>query len=82
MSKGSKLTSRQRFWVEHLRQCAARGQSLSAYAAEQDLKVSSLYEAKAHNCAGAGCGRCLRRNLSAYKPCVRKRSTMRILPNA
>lgn len=47
MSKGSSLTPRQRFWIEHLRQCAARGQSLSAYAAEQDLKVSSLYEAKA-----------------------------------
>ena len=47
MSKGSPLTPRQRFWVEHLRRCAARGQSLSAYAAEQGLKVSSLYEAKA-----------------------------------
>ena len=47
MSKASPLTPRQRFWVEHLRQCAARGQSLSAYAAEQGLKVSSLYEAKA-----------------------------------
>lgn len=46
MSKGSSLTPRQRFWVEHLRQCAERGQSLSAYAAEQRLKVSSLYEAK------------------------------------
>ena len=46
MSKGSSLTPRQRFWIEHLCQCAERGQSLSAYAAEQDLKVSSLYEAK------------------------------------
>ena len=46
MSKGSSLTPRQRFWVEHLRQCAERGQSLSAYAVEQRLKVSSLYEAK------------------------------------
>ena len=46
MSKGSQLTPRQRFWVEHLRQCAKRGQSLSAYAAEHGLKVGSLYEAK------------------------------------
>ena len=46
MSKGSSLTPRQRFWIDHLRRCTERGQSLSAYAAEQDLKVSSLYEAK------------------------------------
>lgn len=46
MSKSSSLTSRQRFWIEHLRQCAERGQSLSAYAVEHGLKVGSLYEAK------------------------------------
>ena len=46
MSSSSSLTPRQRFWIEHLRQCAERGLSLSAYAVEQGLKVSSLYEAK------------------------------------
>ena len=46
MSKGSSLTPRQRFWIEHLRQCAERRQSLLAYATEQDLKIGSLYEAK------------------------------------
>jgi hypothetical protein len=46
MSKDSLLTPRQAFWVEHLRVCAERGQSLSAYAVEQGLKVGALYEAK------------------------------------
>lgn len=46
MSKVSLLTPRQQFWIEHLRQCAERGQSLSAYAAEHGLKVGALYEAK------------------------------------
>ena len=46
MSKGSSLTPRQQFWAEHLRQCAERGQSLAAYAAEHGLKVGGLYEAK------------------------------------
>ena len=46
MSKGSSLTPRQKFWAEHLRQCAERGQSLAAYAAEHGLKVGGLYEAK------------------------------------
>lgn len=46
MSKGLSLTPRQRLWIEHLRQCAERGQSLSAYAAEHGLKLGSLYEAK------------------------------------
>ena len=48
MSKGSSLTPRQQFWAEHLRQCAERGQSLAAYAAEHGLKVGGLYEAKSH----------------------------------
>lgn len=46
MLKGSSLTPRQRIWIEHLRECAERGQSLSAYAVERGLKVGSLYEAK------------------------------------
>ena len=54
MSKDSSLTPRQQTWVEHLRQWAARGQSLSGCAAEQRLKVSSLYEAKAQARVVAG----------------------------
>ena len=46
MSNISSLTPRQRFWVEHLRQCAARGQTLSAYATEHGLNIGALYEAK------------------------------------
>jgi hypothetical protein len=46
MSKDPSLTPRQQFWAEHLRQCARRGQSLAAYAAEHGLKVGGLYEAK------------------------------------
>lgn len=46
MSKGSSLTPRQQFWIEHLRECTERGQSLSTYAAEHGLKVGSLYEAR------------------------------------
>ena len=48
MSTVSSLTPRQQFWSEHLRQCAERGQSLAAYAAEHGLKVGGLYEAKSH----------------------------------
>ena len=46
MVKESSLTARQQFWVEHLRACAARGQSLSVYAAEKDLSIGALYEVK------------------------------------
>ena len=46
MSKVSSLTPRQQFWARHLQQCAERGQSLAAYAAEYGLKVGGLYEAK------------------------------------
>ena len=48
MPKVSPLTPRQPFWVEHLRRCAERGQSLSGYAAEHSLKVGGLYQAKSH----------------------------------
>ena len=46
MSNVSSLTPRQQFWAKHLQQCAERGQSLAAYAAEYGLKVGGLYEAK------------------------------------
>jgi hypothetical protein len=45
MSKLS-LTPRQQFWVEHLRACAALGQSLSSYAASNGLKIGAMYEAQ------------------------------------
>ena len=48
MSKVSSLTPRQQFWAKHLQQCAERGQSLAAYAAEHGLKVGGLYEAQSH----------------------------------
>lgn len=46
MSNVPLLTARQQFWIGHLRQCAERGQALSAYAAEHGLRIGSLYEAK------------------------------------
>ena len=46
MSKVKSLTSRQQFWAGHLDACLARGQALSSYAAEQNLSVAALYEAK------------------------------------
>lgn len=46
MAKESSLTERQQFWVLHLRACASRGQSLSAYAAEEGLSIGALYEVK------------------------------------
>ena len=46
MSNHSSLTERQQFWLEHLRSCAARGQSLSVYASDQGLSVSAFQQAK------------------------------------
>lgn len=46
MSNDSALTKRQQFWFEHLRSCAARGLSLTAYATEEGLSVGALQQAK------------------------------------
>ena len=46
MLKYSSLTARQQFWFEHLRACAAGGQTLSTYAAEQGLSLSAFQQAK------------------------------------
>ena len=46
MAKESSLTARQQFGVAHLRVCAARGQSLSAYAGDEGLSIGALYEVK------------------------------------
>lgn len=40
------LTSRQRFWLEHLRSAEAQGVALKAYAHSHDLSVCALYAAK------------------------------------
>ena len=39
----SSLSERQRFWLEHVRQCEASGQTVKAYAAEHELSAVSLY---------------------------------------
>ncbi len=46
MSKRTELTERQRFWLAHLRRCERGHGSLKAYAVENGLGVSALYEAK------------------------------------
>jgi hypothetical protein len=46
MSKSIALTARQQFWVEHLRACERRQQSLASYAAAHGLNLGALYEAK------------------------------------
>lgn len=42
----SSMTSRQRFWVDHLQACSERGQKVSSYAAEQALGASAMYKAR------------------------------------
>lgn len=46
MSDKNAVTPRLRYWSEHLQTCAARGMTLSAYAAAEGLKAGALYEAK------------------------------------
>ncbi len=46
MPKRSSLTTRQQFWVAHLKACAERGLTLSVYAAEQSLSVGALKQAR------------------------------------
>jgi hypothetical protein len=46
MSNLSSLTARQQFWLAHLQSCAARGESLTAYATEEGLSVGALQQAK------------------------------------
>lgn len=40
------MTAKQRYWLEHIKACAAMGQSLSAYAAEHHLGLKSCYRWK------------------------------------
>ena len=43
----AKLSARQRYWFEHLTKAEERGMTLAAYAREQALKVTDLYQWKA-----------------------------------
>jgi hypothetical protein len=45
MAQESRLTERQRFWLEHLRACGSG--SLKAYAQTHGLDLRALYDAKA-----------------------------------
>ena len=68
MVKESSLTARQQFWVEHLRACAARGQSLSVYAAEKGLSIGALYEVKSRLRRGSRKdNRAVRRNRGSWR---------------
>jgi len=42
----SKLTSKQRFWLEHLQACEAGGESMKGYAKRKGLSVHGLYGAR------------------------------------
>jgi hypothetical protein len=40
------LTDRQRFWLKHIQACEASGQSMTEYAASQDIAVRAMYTGK------------------------------------
>lgn len=40
------MTAKQRYWLGHIKACEAKGQSLSAYAAEHHLALKSCYRWK------------------------------------
>ena len=42
----SKLTSRQRFWLKHLRACDAAGETIKEYANRKGLSAHGLYGAR------------------------------------
>ncbi|MBE9550112.1 MAG: hypothetical protein IMF09_11960 [Proteobacteria bacterium] len=41
-----RLTSRQRYWLEHIQACEASGKSMVEYAATQGFPVQTLYASK------------------------------------
>lgn len=45
MSDTTKLTERQRFWLDHINACTVSKQSLKAYASQHGLNITSLYGA-------------------------------------
>jgi hypothetical protein len=42
--KNANLTEKQRYWLNHIQQAKASGQSLSDYAAEHALRLKALYQ--------------------------------------
>ena len=42
-----KLSKRQQFWFDHIKNCETSGQSLAGYAKENDLNVQTMYATKA-----------------------------------
>ena len=40
------LTSRQRYWLEHVQACSASGKTIAAYALEQGLQAKTMYAGK------------------------------------
>lgn len=45
-SPNSQLTTRQRYWLNHLQACEASGKGIAAYAREHGIKDKSLYASK------------------------------------
>lgn len=43
LTTASKLTDKGRYWLNHLQQCQASGQSMAAYAKAQGLGLKSFY---------------------------------------
>jgi hypothetical protein len=43
LTTASKLTDKGRYWLNHLQQCQASGQSMAAYARTQGLGLKSFY---------------------------------------
>jgi hypothetical protein len=41
-----RLTTRQRYWLDHLEACEASGQKMNAYAQAQGLGARALYDAR------------------------------------
>ena len=45
-AKETTLTTRQRYWLEHVHACAASGKTIAAYAMEQGLQAKTMYAGK------------------------------------
>ncbi len=42
----TKLTTRQRYWLEHVQACAASGKTIAEYALDQGLQAKTMYAGK------------------------------------
>ena len=45
-ARGSALTERQRYWLEHVQACEAAGKTIAEYAAEHGLAAQAMYAGK------------------------------------